>query len=54
MKRKKMAEKSLTVQEAYDQFQRSNLTKGLSEGTSATMNPIAGHFSSSWGIQPSR
>ena len=33
MKRKKMAEKSLTVQEAYDQFQRSNLTKGLSEGT---------------------
>lgn len=33
MKRKKMAEKSLTVQEAYDQFQRYNLTKGLSEGT---------------------
>lgn len=33
MKRKKMVEKSLTVQEAYDQFQRYNLTKGLSEGT---------------------
>ena len=33
MKRKKMAEKSLTVREAYDQFQRYNLTKGLSEGT---------------------
>lgn len=28
-----MIEKSLTVQEAYDQFQRYNLTKGLSEGT---------------------
>ena len=33
MKRKKLEEKSLTVQEAYDQFQRYNLTKGLSEGT---------------------
>lgn len=33
MKRKKMAEKGLTVKEAYDQFQRHNLTKGLSEGT---------------------
>lgn len=33
MKRKQMTEKSLTVQEAYDQFQRYNLTKGLSAGT---------------------
>ena len=33
MKRKQVIEKSLTVREAYGQFQRYNLTKGLSNGT---------------------